>query len=128
MWESIKEVDFDIIIDDGPHSLQSQKDALRLYLPKLKPNGILIIEDIQSLGMLVFFKFISQIPLKFSVRTFDYRSDRKGDDNVLFVVENSGGHKVFNRCWSFLSAFLGIGYEIWFRFVVITRNVSSFRQ
>ena len=41
---------FDIIIDDGSHDLEDQKEVIRLYIPKLKPNGMLIIEDIQEYG------------------------------------------------------------------------------
>lgn len=37
---------FDIIIDDGPHTLESQCLFLDLYLPKLAPGGLIIIEDI----------------------------------------------------------------------------------
>lgn len=37
---------FDIIIDDGPHDLRSQKLAIRYYLPKLNKDGIMFIEDI----------------------------------------------------------------------------------
>jgi hypothetical protein len=39
---------FDIIIDDGPHTLESQLKSIEIYLPKLKQNGLFIIEDIQS--------------------------------------------------------------------------------
>jgi cephalosporin hydroxylase len=38
--------DFDVIIDDGPHTTFSQKEFIRLYLPKLKSGGIMFIEDI----------------------------------------------------------------------------------
>lgn len=37
---------FDIIIDDGPHTYQSFLDVIQKYKPKLKSNGILVIEDI----------------------------------------------------------------------------------
>ena len=40
--------EFDIIIDDGPHTLNSQIDFLNLYNTKLKANGIMVIEDIDS--------------------------------------------------------------------------------
>jgi len=39
---------FDIIIDDGPHTLASQLWAITLYHPKLKDGGIFVIEDIDS--------------------------------------------------------------------------------
>jgi len=37
---------FDIIIDDGPHTLDTQLKCIELYLSKLKPGGIMFIEDI----------------------------------------------------------------------------------
>jgi hypothetical protein len=37
---------FDIIIDDGPHTLETMSFFLTNYLPCLKSGGILIVEDI----------------------------------------------------------------------------------
>ena len=39
---------FDYIIDDGPHTLESQLKCVESYLPKLKKGGKLIIEDIEN--------------------------------------------------------------------------------
>jgi len=39
---------FDIIFDDGPHTLSSQQSCLDLYLSKLNPGGVLFIEDIYN--------------------------------------------------------------------------------
>lgn len=39
---------FDIIIDDGDHSLEAQKSTFDLAWAHLKPCGIYIIEDLQS--------------------------------------------------------------------------------
>jgi hypothetical protein len=38
--------EFDIIIDDGPHTLETMSFFLTNYLPCLKSGGILIVEDI----------------------------------------------------------------------------------
>ena len=38
----------DFIIDDGPHTLQSQIDFLQLYLPWLNKGGVALIEDVQD--------------------------------------------------------------------------------
>ena len=40
---------FDIIIDDGSHALKDQLSALQLLASHLKPNGLYIIEDLQSM-------------------------------------------------------------------------------
>jgi hypothetical protein len=42
---------FDIIIDDGPHSAQSQIDFVKLYSGNVAPGGTMIIEDVQSLDI-----------------------------------------------------------------------------
>jgi len=39
---------YDIIIDDGPHSLDSQLYTIKNYVNLLKPNGYLIIEDVNN--------------------------------------------------------------------------------
>lgn len=46
---SIKKQKWDIIIDDGSHELQHQLDFYKIYSKMLKKNGILIIEDVQSI-------------------------------------------------------------------------------
>lgn len=39
---------FDIIIEDGPHTLESQIFAAKHWVKKLKVGGFMIIEDIQN--------------------------------------------------------------------------------
>jgi predicted O-methyltransferase YrrM len=39
---------FDIIIDDGPHTVESQCIFITKYLPKLAHGGLIVIEDIAS--------------------------------------------------------------------------------
>jgi len=44
-----KDNSYDYIIDDGPHSIESMKIAIELWMPKVKRGGKLIIEDIQNI-------------------------------------------------------------------------------
>ena len=39
----------DIVIDDGPHTLESQLSCIDMYYPKINPGGMLIIEDIMNI-------------------------------------------------------------------------------
>ena len=50
-----KNIYFDIIIDDGPHSLESQIFFMDNYIDILNNNGILIIEDVykENLDILI---------------------------------------------------------------------------
>ena len=46
--DTFKDNFFDYIIDDGPHSFESQEYAVKYYLRKVRPGGKLIIEDIAN--------------------------------------------------------------------------------
>jgi hypothetical protein len=39
---------FDLVIDDGGHSMDQQQTSLRILAPYLKPRGIYVIEDIDT--------------------------------------------------------------------------------
>lgn len=43
----------DLVIDDGPHSYWALKAAIRIYLKKLRPGGVLLVEDIDSIEMVL---------------------------------------------------------------------------
>lgn len=42
------EISFDIIIDDGGHTMEQQQISLETLLPRLKNNGIYIVEDLHT--------------------------------------------------------------------------------
>ena len=49
--EEVKKVfpdGFDIIFDDGPHTVESQKKCIEYYLPILKDGGTMFVEDVQK--------------------------------------------------------------------------------
>ena len=46
LWLNLKEYNFDIIVDDGPHTFSSNILFYKESIQKLKTNGIYIIEDI----------------------------------------------------------------------------------
>jgi len=77
---------YDFILDDGSHTLEHQIKFLEIYLPLLKENGILIIEDIESQHYLDI--LVANVPEEYQdcIKTFDL-TDIKGryDDRVLVV-------------------------------------------
>lgn len=82
--ESLK--NFDIIIDDGPHTLESQKLFIKYYLPKLNDNGILIIEDIQDYSW--FDELIKETPEEYrkNIDCIDLRNIKSRYDDMIFVI------------------------------------------
>lgn len=85
---------FDIIIDDGPHSEESQLIFIQKYLPKLNKGGILIIEDVQTVES--FDKFIKTFETLFidndesdnfyELETIDLRNQKNRYDDLIFVI------------------------------------------
>lgn len=75
---------FDIIIDDGPHTKESQMDCLNIYLPKLNKGGVLVIEDIQDIAYTE--DYIKLVPEDCTYEIVDTREIAKLPDNIMFVV------------------------------------------
>jgi hypothetical protein len=76
---------FSILIDDGPHSLASQKEFIDLYLSKLTKDGVLIIEDIQG-GYFHCYELMKRLPKGFAFEIYNFSKKSGAYDDVLFVV------------------------------------------
>lgn len=72
---------FDIIIEDGLHSLESQLAAVKFYLPKLNPDGLFVIEDVQQPQEL-----FEVIPNDYRKEIIDLRERNGRHDDVLVVA------------------------------------------
>jgi len=77
---------FDIIIDDGPHTKESHIKTLQLYTKLLNPGGVLIIEDIADIAWCEEYKKF--VPDNMSTEVVDVRQESNMKDSVLFVVRN----------------------------------------
>jgi cephalosporin hydroxylase len=79
--------DFDVIIDDGPHTLDSMLSLIRLYAPRLNSGGLMVIEDVQDFcwtGKLA--DEVSRHP-GYRCRAADFRKSKGRYDDILFVIE-----------------------------------------
>lgn len=79
--------DLDIVIDDGPHTEDSQLRCLELYLSKLKSGGMLIIEDILDANSVE--KFKQAVPAGYTYQVHDIRPVSNLPESILFVVERT---------------------------------------
>jgi hypothetical protein len=79
--------DFDVIIDDGPHTLESMTFVIKEYLNKINQNGIIVIEDIQEFNWTNILRRL--VPEGFSVETRDLRRIRNRYDDILMIIRRS---------------------------------------
>ena len=82
-----KNIKFDFVLDDGPHSLESMVSCIELYHDLLTPCGILIIEDVQSITW--FEKLSNATPehLKKYIKTYDLRENKGCRDDLVFTID-----------------------------------------
>jgi len=86
---------FDIVIDDGPHTVESQLRCINLYLKTICKGGIFIIEDILSFATAsILIERVHHL-LDPEEKYYDYRvhlydnrgSFKKRYDDLMLVVE-----------------------------------------
>jgi cephalosporin hydroxylase len=84
-----KNIKFDMILDDGPHTLESMKTFIKLYSQLLTNDGILIIEDVQSIDWLEYLIDSTPDKLKQYITTYDLRTNKKRYDDIVFTIDKS---------------------------------------
>ena len=77
---------FDVAIDDGPHTLESQILFIQKYLPHMKPGGVMIIEDIQTQEDLNALLDTVPADLRKNARVIDIRSVKGRYDDLMFIL------------------------------------------
>lgn len=83
--------EFDIIIDDGDHSLKSMLFVAEHYSKKLTKNGVLIIEDIPDLEWTKQIKNVIPDDLKEFSYVVDRRDVKNRYDDIMLVIDKSNG-------------------------------------
>ena len=71
---------FDFIIDDGPHTYDSQLYSVQHWYNKLKIGGRLIIEDVKGLDWCDGFKLIRKGNI------YDFREHKNRFDDIIYEV------------------------------------------
>jgi hypothetical protein len=84
-----KKIKFDFMLDDGPHTLESMKEFIKLYSQVMTDDGILIIEDVQEWDWIEILK--NEVPkhLKKFVKTYDLRPNKNRYDDIIFTIDKS---------------------------------------
>jgi predicted O-methyltransferase YrrM len=82
-------VRFDMVLDDGPHTLDSMKTFVNTYSHLLTDNGILILEDVQEWHWIESLKNEVPTELKNFVQTYDLRGNKGRYDDIVLVIDKT---------------------------------------
>jgi hypothetical protein len=84
-----KGIKFDFMLDDGPHTLESMINFIKLYSQIMTDDGILIIEDIQDWNWIEILK--NEVPehLKQYIKVYDLRPNKNRYDDIVFTIDKS---------------------------------------
>lgn len=84
-----KNIKFDFMLDDGPHTLESMLLFINMYSQIMADDGILIIEDVQDWEWIEILK--NQVPehLKQYIKVYDLRHLKGRYDDIVFTIDKS---------------------------------------
>jgi len=82
-------IKFDILIDDGPHTLESMIFFVKHYLPLLNEKGILVIEDIPDIKWINI--LIRHVPEEYRrfIQVADLRHVKKRWDDIMLIINKT---------------------------------------
>jgi hypothetical protein len=87
--KNFKDIQFEMVLDDGPHTLESLMVFIDLYLPLLTKNGILVIEDVQSFDWIKLLTDKVPQDLQKYIQIYDLRATKGRYDDLLFIVNKN---------------------------------------
>lgn len=84
-----KKIKCDFMLDDGPHTLESMKQFIKLYSQIMTDDGILIIEDVADINWIDILK--NEVPdhLKEYIKTYDLRNNKNRFDDIVFTIDKT---------------------------------------
>ena len=84
-----KNIKYDLMLDDGPHTLESMIRFIKLYSQIMTDDGILIIEDVQSWSWIEILEDIVPDHLKQFIKVYDLRQNKQQYDDIVFTIDKS---------------------------------------
>ena len=82
-----KNIKCDFMLDDGPHTLESMMQFIKLYSKIMTDDGILIVEDVKSLDWIEKLKNEVPVHLKQFIKVYDLRSNKNRFDDIVFTID-----------------------------------------
>lgn len=80
---------FDILLDDGPHTLESMIIFIKLYSQLMTDDGILIIEDVAHWDWIDILTNATPEHLKPFIKSYDLIHIKGRYDDIVFTIDKS---------------------------------------
>lgn len=84
-----KNIKCDFMLDDGPHTLESMIQFIKLYSQIMTDDGILIVEDVQEWDWIDILKENTPDHLKQYIKVYDLRPNKNRYDDIVFTIDKS---------------------------------------
>lgn len=84
-----KNIKFDMLLDDGPHTLESMIQFIKLYSQVIAEDGILVIEDVQDYEWIDHLYNVVPDELKQYVEICDLRHVKDRYDDIVFIINKN---------------------------------------
>ena len=78
---------FDVLIDDGAHTIGSMKSFIDLYSPLMTDDGVLIIEDVKTMAWIDILVAQTPAALKPYIKVYDLRKIKNRSDDIVFTID-----------------------------------------
>ena len=78
---------FDMMLDDGPHTLASMISFIKLYSQVMTDDGVLIIEDVQSYDWINHLTDATPEHLRKYIKIYDLRPTKNRYDDIVFMID-----------------------------------------
>lgn len=82
-----KNLKCDFMLDDGPHTLESMVQFIKLYSQLMTDDGILIVEDVQSWDWIAELRNAVPDHLKAYIKVYDLRHIKNRYDDIVFTID-----------------------------------------
>jgi len=80
---SFGDIKFDLIIEDGPHTFETQKWAIKNYVDLLKEEGLMLIEDVRKEEVN---ELLEAVRAGYNTREFDLRNNKGRWDDIIIAI------------------------------------------
>ncbi len=77
---------FDIIIDDGPHTIDTLQKCIQYYLPQINKGGMLVLEDIQDTSWFPLLQEVTPPEYLKNSECLDLRHYSNRYDDLMYIV------------------------------------------